>query len=437
MGSDMSPVLAGCLGIVVLVIVIFLRVPIGMAMLAVGAAGFAAIAGTDPALGILRGVPYETFVNPTYAVVILFVLMGNFAFKSGISDELFSAVNAWIGRLRGGLALATIAACGGFAAISGSSVACAVTMGVVALPEMRKFRYSSALATGCIAAGGTLGILIPPSTIMILYGIITGESISKMFMAGVIPGLIQILLYALVIRVWVRLRPQDGPAGRAYGMKEKALALGKVWPIILLFVLVIGGLYLGVFSPNEAAGVGAFGALVLGLLKKKEGRCAFVADCLKSSIATSGMCYLVVLGAMVFGYFLTVSRIPMELSSFISGMVDSPVLVVLGVLLVMVLLGCFMDSMAIVLLTVPIFFPLIEQYGINPIWFGILVVRVTEIGLISPPVGLNLFVIKGVANVPMASVFRGVLPFIAADFLHVVILMAFPVLSLWLPSMMD
>ena len=214
MGSDMSPVLAGCLGIVVLVIVIFLRVPIGMAMLAVGAAGFASIAGTDPALGILRGVPYETFVNPTYAVVILFVLMGNFAFKSGISDELFSAVNAWIGRLRGGLALATIAACGGFAAISGSSVACAVTMGVVALPEMRKFRYSSALATGCIAAGGTLGILIPPSTIMILYGIITGESISKMFMAGVIPGLIQILLYALVIRVWVRLRPQDGPAGR-------------------------------------------------------------------------------------------------------------------------------------------------------------------------------------------------------------------------------
>ncbi|MBP3730818.1 MAG: TRAP transporter large permease [Mailhella sp.] len=433
----MAAVLIGCIGIITLITIIFLRVPIGMAMIAVGTAGFAAISGVDPALGILRGVPYETFVSPTYAVVILFVLMGNFAFQSGISDDLFKAVNTWIGKLKGGLALATIAACGGFAAISGSSVACAVTMGVVALPEMRKFKYSEALATGCIAAGGTLGILIPPSTIMILYGIITGESISKMFMAGVIPGLIQILLYAAVIRIWVTIRPQDGPAGEVHAVKEKIASLGQVWPIMLLFTVVIGGLYVGMFSPNEAAGIGACGAFFLGLMKKKHGRVKFIADCLKSSVATSGMCYLVVLGAMIFGYFLTVSRIPMELSAIIAGIVDSPILVILGILIVMIILGCFMDSMAIVLLTMPIFFPLIQQYGINPIWFGILVVRVTEIGLISPPVGLNLFVIKGVANVPMGSVFKGVIPFLAADFIHVAILMAFPILSLWLPSMMD
>ena len=430
----MSSISIGCIGILLLLAAIFLRMPIGMAMLAVGTAGFAAISGTDAALGLLRGVPYETFANPTYAVVCLFLLMGNFAFKSGISDELFACVNTWLGRLRGGLAIATVAACGGFAAICGSSVACAVTMGVVAFAEMRKFRYANTLATGCIAAGGTLGILIPPSTVMVLYGIITGQSIGDMFMAGFIPGLIQIALYMAVVRFWVKRRPADGPAGQSRPMKDKLRSLTRVWSIVLLFSVVIGGLYLGVFSPNEAAGVGAFGALLIGL-----GRCrnrfAFLRDSLEDSVKTSGMCFMIVLGAMIFGYFLTVSRIPAELSSVIAGVVESPMLVVSGVLLVMVILGCFMDSMAIVLLTVPIFFPLIETYHIDPIWFGILVVRVTEIGLITPPVGLNLFVIKGVANVPMASVFRGVVPFLCADALHIALLMAFPVLSLWLPGL--
>lgn len=430
----MSPVTIGCIGILALIVAIFLRVPIGMAMIAVGAAGFAAISGADAALGLLRGVPYETFANPTYAVVCLFLLMGNFAFKSGISDELFAAVNTWLGRLKGGLAIATVAACGGFAAICGSSVACAVTMGVVAFPEMRKFKYANTLATGCIAAGGTLGILIPPSTVMVLYGIITGQSIGDMFMAGVVPGLIQIVLYIAVVRLWVKARPAEGPAGQSYDMKTKLRSLSRVWSIVALFVVVIGGLYLGVFSPNEAAGVGAFGALLLGLFRCRD-RFVFLRDSLEDSVRTSGMCFLVVLGAMIFGYFLTVSRIPAELSGLIAGVVESPLLIVLGVLLVMVVLGCFMDSMAIVLLTVPIFFPLIEAYNINPLWFGILVVRVTEIGLITPPVGLNLFVIKGVANVPMGSVFRGVIPFLLADVAHVALLLAFPILSLWLPGL--
>ena len=430
----MSPVSIGCIGIVCLLAAIFARVPIGIAMLAVGAGGFAAISGVGAALGILRGVPYETFANSTYAVVCLFLLMGNFAFKSGISDELFACVNTWLGRLKGGLAVATIAACGGFAAICGSSVACAVTMGVVAIPEMRKFKYANTLATGCIAAGGTLGILIPPSTVMVLYGIITGQSIGDMFMAGVIPGLIQIALYIAVVRLWVRRRPEAGPAGESHTMAQKVRSLSKVWSIVALFVLVIGGLYVGFFSPNEAAGVGAFGALLLGLARCKN-RFAFLRDSLEDAVRTSGMCYLVVLGAMIFGYFLTVSRIPAELSGLIAGVVESPLLIVLGVLLVMVILGCFMDSMAIVLLTVPIFYPLIEAYGINPIWFGILVVRVTEIGLITPPVGLNLFVIKGVADVPMISVFRGVMPFLVAVAIHVAILLAFPILSFWLPGL--
>ena len=430
----MSPIFIGCIGIVALIAAIFLRVPIGMAMVAVGAAGFAAISGVNAALGLLRGVPYETFANPTYAVVCLFLLMGNFAFKSGISDELFAAVNTWLGRLKGGLAIATVAACGGFAAICGSSVACAATMGVVAFPEMRKFKYANTLATGCIAAGGTLGILIPPSTVMVLYGIITGQSIGDMFMAGVIPGLIQIVLYMAVVRLWVKVRPAEGPAGQSYDLRTKLRSLSGVWSIVALFVVVIGGLYSGVFSPNEAAGVGAFGALLLGLFRCRD-RFAFMRDSLEDSVRTSGMCFLVVLGAMIFGYFLTVSRIPAELSTLIAGVVESPMLIVLGVLLVMVVLGCFMDSMAIVLLTVPIFFPLIEAYHINPVWFGILVVRVTEIGLITPPVGLNLFVIKGVADVPMGSVFRGVMPFLLADMAHVALLLTFPILSLWLPGL--
>ncbi len=235
----MSSISIGCIGILLLLAAIFLRMPIGMAMLAVGTAGFAAISGTDAALGLLRGVPYETFANPTYAVVCLFLLMGNFAFKSGISDELFACVNTWLGRLRGGLAIATVAACGGFAAICGSSVACAVTMGVVAFPEMRKFRYANTLATGCIAAGGTLGILIPPSTVMVLYGIITGQSIGDMFMAGFIPGLIQIALYMAVVRFWVKRRPADGPAGQSRPMKDKLRSLTRVWSIVLLFSVVI------------------------------------------------------------------------------------------------------------------------------------------------------------------------------------------------------
>lgn len=433
----MSPLLIGCLGIVLLLTIIFLRVPIGVAMIISGVVGFMMISGTEAGLALLGSVPYETFINPAYAVVALFVLMGNFAFKSGISDDLFRAVRKWMGSLPGGLALATVAACGGFAAICGSSVACAVTMGVVALPEMMKSRYAKTLATGCIAAGGTLGILIPPSTVMILYGIITEQSIGKLFMAGMLPGIIQMLMYMLVVLVWVKKFPEAGPAAGACSLGEKFRSLSRVWSVLLLMVIVVGGLYAGVFSPNEAGGVGAFGAFVIGLvLCRKTTRREFIKESLRDTIRTQGMCLTIMLGAMIFGYFLTVSRLPMELSDAITSVVSSPMLILVCILLIMVLLGCFMDSMAIVLLTVPIFFPLITSVGIDPIWFGILVVRVTEMGLITPPVGLNLYVIQGVSDVPMLSVFKGVIPFVVCDIFHVLLLLMFPILSLWLPGMM-
>lgn len=432
----MSPFAIGCLGMLLLVVLIFLHMPIGMAMILVGCGGFCVISGPEAALGLLRGVPYETFVQYSFCVVPLFVLMGNFVFKAGIGQELYLTINKWMGAMKGGLSMATVAACACFAAICGSSVATAVTMGVVSIPEMKKYRYSDKLAAGCLAAGGTLGILIPPSTIMILYGIIAEQSIARLFMAGFLPGIMQALLYMVTIHLWVKRDPSAGPVAPRTPMPEKLKSLTRIWGVLLLFMLVIGGIYGGVFTPNEAAGIGAFGAFVLGLVYRKRGKASYIRESFQSTVSTSGMCFMILTGAMVFGYFLAVSRVPFELSDFIAGMNTSPYVVISGVLLIMLGLGCFMDSMAIVLLTVPVFFPLIQAMNIDPIWFGILVVRITEMGLITPPVGLNLYVIKGVSGVPMGDVFRGVVPFIGADFVHVFLLMLFPQISLFLPNLL-
>lgn len=432
----MTPFAIGCIGMIVLIIAIFLRMPIGMAMILVGVGGFGVISGFKGGFGLLQSVPYETFVQYSFSVVPLFVLMGNFVFKAGIGKDLYWAVSRCMGSMKGGLAMATVAACGCFAAICGSSVATAVTMGVVGMPEMKKFKYSNKLATGAIAAGGTLGILIPPSTIMIIYGIITEQSIGRLFMAGFIPGIIQALLYISTIHLQVRRNPSLGPAGDRTSMKEKMHALTKVWSVLVLFLLVIGGIYAGMFTPNEAAGVGAFGAMLLGLWYAKKDLKKFLKESFMSTLSTSGMCFLILVGAMIFGYFLATSRVPFVLSDYIAGLNTGPYTVIFGVLLIMLLLGCFMDSMAIVLLTVPVFFPLIQTMQVDPIWFGILVVRVTEMGLITPPVGLNLYVIKGVADVPMGDVFHGVVPFIFADFVHLAILLAFPQITLFLPDLL-
>jgi C4-dicarboxylate transporter DctM subunit len=431
----MTSLTIGLIGIGILIILLFSRMHIGVCMGVVGFVGFAVVVGWVPALGILKTVPYSTFSSQELSVIPLFMLMGAFCFAAGLSTDLYNAVYAWLGNLPGGLAMATVGACALFAAISGSSLATVATIGAVALPEMKRFGYDSKLATGSIAAGGCIGILIPPSVILILYGIITEQSIGKLFMAGFIPGIMEAAFYILVILFLTMRNPNLGPRGPKTPFREKWVALTKTWEVITLFVVVIGGLYLGMFTPTEAAGVGAFGAFLVTLARKRLtwGR---LKEALVNTCLTSGMLFTIILGAMIFGYFLSVTRLPTELATFVSGLPVNRYFVVCAILAVLLVLGCFMDSLAIVLLTVPIFYPLIQHLGFNAIWFGILVVRTTEMGLVSPPVGLNVYVLKGMTDVPLETIFSGVLPFLAADFLQLALLVAIPEISLFLPHLM-
>jgi len=432
----MTPFELGLIGIGILLIILFSGMQIGFGMGFVGFLGFAVLIGFGPALGLLKTVPYSTFSSYNLSVIPLFILMGTFAHFAGLSEDLYEAVYKWLGNLRGGLAMATVGACACFAAISGSSLATAATFGRVALPEMRRYNYDPALATGSVAAGGSMGILIPPSVILIIYGIITEQSIGKLFIAGFIPGVIEALGYMTVIAIITRFNPALGPRGPKTGFIEKLAALSKTWEVVFLFLIVIGGIYLGVFTPTEAAGIGAFGAFVFSLLKRRLSKKTFK-ETLSSTVTTTAMIFVIILGAMLLGYFLSVTRIPFELAGFVAGLPVNRYLILSLVLIVFLALGCVMDSMAIVLLTMPIFFPLIVQLGFDPIWFGIIVVRVTEMGLITPPVGLNVFIIKGVApDVPIGTIFRGIFPFLMADVCEVILLIALPQLALFLPSMM-
>ncbi len=432
----MSPMLVGIIGIIVLVILILARMHIGLCMGLVGFLGFAYTLGLDPALGLLRTVPYSTLSNQNLCVIPLFILMGTFAFDAGISEDLYLAVHRWLGHLRGGLAMATVAACACFAAISGSSLATAATLGKVAMPEMKKYNYDSALATGCIAAGGSIGILIPPSVILIIYGIITEQSIAKLFLAGFVPGILEALFYMLTILVITHFRPEMGPPGPRATMGERVRSFSKVWEVLLLFIVVIGGIYVGIFTPTEAAAVGAFGTLCFAMLRRKMSWGTFKSSLVKTSL-TTGMLFLVVMGAMILGYFFSVSRLPFELASWVGGLDLNRYVILLVILLVVGVLGCLMDSMAIVLLTVPVFYPMIEFLQFDPIWFGILVVRVTEMGLITPPVGLNVYIIQGITGEPMGTIFKGVMPFILADLVEIAFLIAIPQLTLFLPNLMS
>jgi tripartite ATP-independent transporter DctM subunit len=401
-----------------------------------GFIGFAYLVGIGPALGLLKTVPYTTFASHSLSVIPLFILMGVFSFSAGISKDLYEAVYKWLGNLRGGLAMATVGACACFASISGSSMATAATMGTVALPEMKKYKYDLALATGSVAAGGSMGILIPPSVILIIYGIITEQSIGKLFLAGFIPGVMEAFFYMLVIAVLTKFNPSLGPRGPKTNFVEKLRALSKTWEVLVLFLVVIGGIYLGVFTPTEAAGIGAFGAFGFALMKRRLTWGVFKKS-LSDTIRTTVMVFAIILGAMLLGYFLTVTRIPFDLAGFVAGLPVNRYIILALILFVFLALGCVIDTMAFVLLTVPIFFPLIVNLGFDPIWFGILVVRTTEMGLITPPVGLNVFIIKGVArDVPIGTIFRGIFPFLFADLCQVVLLIAIPQLSLFLPSLM-
>jgi tripartite ATP-independent transporter DctM subunit len=431
----MEPIVIGIIGIIFLIFLLFAGLPIGVGMALVGVLGFAYLTDMGAALGLLRTVPYATFASNSLSVIPLFILMGAFAMSSGMSEALFRAVYKWLGHMKGGVAQATIAACAFFAAISGSSLATAVTLGSVALPEMRKYKYDDSLATGAVAAGGSMGILIPPSVILIIYGIITEQSIGKLFLAGFVPGIMEMVFYMITVWLLTTIKPGLGPKGPKTGFREKMNALGHTWDIVLLFIVVIGGIYAGVFTPTEAAGIGAFGTFFFTLVRNRLTWGVFK-ESLATTLVTTGMLFLIMMGAMIFGYFLSVSQLPSEMAVFVGGLSVNRYIILAAILIIVLMLGCIMDSMAIVLLTIPVFYPLVIDLGFNPIWFGILVVRVTEMGMITPPVGMNVFVIKGISDAPIGTIFRGIAPFLMADVIQVILLVLFPQIVLLLPDLM-
>lgn len=432
----MSPEMTGIIAILIMFLLLALRMYIGIAMSIVGFLGLWYLIGFDAAMGILGITPLTEGSSYTLSVIPLFVLMGQFAFVSGISTDIYKTVYTWMGHLKGGLAMATILACAGFAAICGSSLATGATMGMTAIPEMNKYRYDNRLSTGCVAAGGTLGILIPPSIGFIIYGILTEVSIGKLFMAGFIPGIILALLFIATIFVICSINPKMGPRGQktSFGMKMKSLS--GTWGMLLLFIIVMGGIYMGVFTPNEAAGVGAFGALLISVIKRKMTWKKLV-ECLMDSGRTTAMIFLIIIGANIFSTFLGLARLPMGLADFVAGLALPRIVILYAIIIVFILLGCVMDCYAIMILTVPIFFPVIEAMQFDPVWFGVIMVIVLEIGLITPPVGLNVFVLKSSApDVPLTTIFRGIWPFLISAIAAIALLTLFPQIALFLPSYM-
>lgn len=428
--------MVGILGIIILLILLFSGMNIGFAMLTVGFFGFAAAVNFPAAIGLLKTIPYSTAAKFDLSVIPLFVMMGQFCYHSGLSNDLYKTCHKWLGRLPGGLSIATLGACGMFAAICGSSSATAATMGTVCLPEMRKYKYADTLSTGCLAAGGTLGILIPPSVGFILYGITAEQSIGALFAAGLIPGIMLVVLYMATVVLLVKRKPSLGPKGDPIPLREKIRALRGVIGMIILFVIVIGGIFAGLFTANEGGAVGAFGAFIFMVIRKKA-TLANIKKALYDSIKTTAMIFLIIIGASIFGYFLSISQIPTTIATSISALDVSPYIILIIILLIYVVLGCIMDSLAMVLLLVPIFYPVIKSLGMDPIWFGVLMVMVMETGQITPPVGINAFIIAGVAkDVPLATVFRGILPFILTLFIAIAIVIIFPKIALWLPGIL-
>ncbi|HEY4924725.1 MAG TPA: TRAP transporter permease [Roseiarcus sp.] len=432
----MSGQMVAIAGFVSLFALMLLRVPVGMAMGLVGVTGFGYLTGFAPAMKLVSQTTMRTVTDYAFGVIPMFLLMGAFVSVSGISRELFRAANTFVGHWRGGLGIATIAACGGFAAISGSSVATAATFSAVAYPEMRRFKYPQSFATGVIAVGGTLGAMLPPSTVLAVYGIITQQDIGKLFIAGILPGLLAMVMHMVTILIIGYSRPGFLPAGPRSSWRERAKAIGDVWSPLLLFLFVIGGLYGGFFIPTEAGAVGAVGAFAIGVLRGKLSG-AGVLQALLQATRTAAAVFTVLIGALCFGYFLTITQTPQHVTQFLSGLGVGPYGVLALILLMYLALGCLMDAMAMIILTVPIVFPVVTALGFDPIWFGVVIVVTVELGLIHPPVGMNVFVIKSVIkDVSMATIFAGVLPFVATDLIRLAILVAFPALATWLPQRM-
>ncbi len=432
----MDPITIALIGILVLIILLAMGMNIGIAMLTVGFIGCLFIRDWNAALGVLKTVPFNQSMTYSFAVIPLFVLMGQLAFHSGMSADLFDFANKWLGGFKGGLSMATIMACAGFSAICGSTAATAATMGVVALPEMRKAGYNDGLSTGSIAAGGTLGILIPPSTGFIIYGIVAEESIGALFMAGILPGIVLALCYIGSIAIQVRRKPNLAPPTQKYTLREKLIALRGGAAMILLFVIVIGGMFINLFTANEAAAVGASLALIY-LIARGRFSWSVLLRCLRDTIKTSAMVFLIMISAFVFGTFLALTTLPMSLAHFVESLAVSPYVILLVILALYAVMGCLMDSLAMVVLTVPIFLPIIEALHFSPVWYGVLMIMVMEMGLITPPVGMNVYIVAGVArDVPLTQIFKGVSPMVVGMFVAILIVILIPQLSLWLPSIM-
>jgi tripartite ATP-independent transporter DctM subunit len=432
----MTPELIGAAGLAAFFALLVFRVPIAMAMMITGFIGIAAINGFPAACAVLGTESFEIASFIELSVIPLFVLMGNLAGLSGMSRDLYNAAYAWAGHHRGGLAGATVIGCAGFAALSGSSFASAVTMGRVALPEMRRFHYDDGLATGCVAAGGTLGFLIPPSSGFVIYAILTEQSIGKLFIAGILPGILLTGLFLLAIAVVTRLRPNAGPAGPRVPLRERWRSLRQAGVFIAIVLVTIGGIYGGVMTPVEASGVGAFLTLIVALARRSLSVAAFKMVILHT-LRTTALTFMILIGAYVFIPFMALSEIPSNLVTFLTGLDVGSLGVLLIILGTYVVLGTFLEGIAMLVLTLPVVFPVILALGYSPIWFGVIVVIVLEMGLISPPVGVNVFVVKGVApDVPLATIFNGIWPFWLAMLACLLILVAFPGIALYLPNTM-
>lgn len=437
----MSPTLIGILGIIVMILLFLTRMPVAFVMAAVGFVGFSALSTFSAGLALLPRNVYEVFSSYDLTTIPLFILMGQLGFNSGISKRLYDVGYKFLGSTRGGLAMATVSACTAFGAVCGSSPATAATMATVGLPEMKRYNYDDELSTGSVASGGGLGMIMPPSVVLIIYGILTEQSIGQLFMAGIFPAILVTVLFIIAIYIRCTISPAQGPKGESFSWAQKFKALSGLGETLAVFILVIGGIFKGFFTPTEAAAVGAFGVLVIAIVRRQITWKGFIKS-LEETLKTSCMVMMLIAGAVIFGKFLAITRIPFEIAGWISSLEMAPYLVIGVIIVIYFLGGCFMDALAFVTLTVPIFFPVVQNLGYDPIWFGIIIVMVTEMGVITPPVGINVYVVYGVAKtvlekeIPLEKIFKGILPFLIAIIVGIIILIMFPKIILFLPNLM-
>jgi C4-dicarboxylate transporter DctM subunit len=432
----MSLSTVGIIGIIVLVVLLYSKMPVGFAMGFLGLIGFSYVVNFNAGLNLLARDVWDVFSSYNLTVIPLFVFMGQIAFHAGISRRLYDSAYVLLGHRRGGLAMTTVGACAAFSAICGSTNATAATMATVALPEMKRYGYDMGLATGTVAAAGSLGILIPPSVIFIVYGILTEQSIGKLFAAGILPGILLCLLFLLTIHLRVMKNPSLAPPGPKSSIRDKFKSFTGILETLILFALVMGGIFFGLFTPTEAAATGAFMTLLISIIRRQLYWKGFIQS-LADTTKISCMIMVIVTGAVIFGHFMAITRIPYLLADYVSSLPLPPHAIICVIILVYLIGGCFMDSLAMIMLTIPIFFPVVQALGFDPIWFGVVIVLITEMGVITPPVGINVYVVYGVArDVPLEKIFRGVFPMLIALLVCNLLLILFPQIALWLPGLM-